>query len=134
MYRRLKHFIDGKIEGRIEVMGRRGRRYRELLDYFKERRGYCKWKEEAPDRSLWRTHFWKILGPNVRQTAWWMKPIYPRENILLELDSEGEASSVYCMSNLNNIFLYIYLVICILIFMCTCYALFEIVIVTNQFV
>jgi hypothetical protein len=33
----LKHFIGGKIEGRIEVTGRRGRRYRELLDYFKER-------------------------------------------------------------------------------------------------
>jgi hypothetical protein len=27
----LKHFIEGKIEGRIEVTGRRGRRCRELL-------------------------------------------------------------------------------------------------------
>jgi hypothetical protein len=27
----LKHFIEGKIEGMIEVTGRRGRRCRELL-------------------------------------------------------------------------------------------------------
>jgi hypothetical protein len=27
-----KHVIEGKIEGRIEVMGRRGRRCKQLLD------------------------------------------------------------------------------------------------------
>ena len=35
----LKHVIEGKIEGRIEVMGRRGRRRKLLLDNLKERRG-----------------------------------------------------------------------------------------------
>jgi len=44
-----------KIEGRIEVTGRRGRKSKELLDDLKEKRGYCKLKEEALDRTLWRT-------------------------------------------------------------------------------
>ena len=51
----LKHVIDGKIEGKIEVTGRRGRRSKKLLDDNKGRRGYCKLKEEALDRNLWRT-------------------------------------------------------------------------------
>jgi hypothetical protein len=45
----LKHVIEGKIEGRIEVMGRRGRRRKQLLDDLKEKRGYWKFKEEALD-------------------------------------------------------------------------------------
>jgi len=32
----LKHVIEGKIEGRIEVAGRRGRRRKQLLDYHKD--------------------------------------------------------------------------------------------------
>jgi hypothetical protein len=32
----LKHLIEGKIVGRIEVTGRRGRRHKQLLDYHKE--------------------------------------------------------------------------------------------------
>jgi len=51
--RSLKQIIEGNIKGRIEVTGRRGRRFRKLLDYFKENRGYCKLKEEALDRTLW---------------------------------------------------------------------------------
>jgi len=35
----LRHVTEGKIEGRIEVMGRRGRRREQLLDDFKETRG-----------------------------------------------------------------------------------------------
>jgi hypothetical protein len=35
----LKHIIEGNIEGRIEVTGRRGRRRKQLLDGLKERRG-----------------------------------------------------------------------------------------------
>ena len=41
----LKHVIEGKIEGRMEVTGRRGRRSKQLLDDLKENRGYCKLKE-----------------------------------------------------------------------------------------
>jgi hypothetical protein len=36
----LQRVIEGKIQGRIEVTGRQGRRRRKLLDDFKERRGY----------------------------------------------------------------------------------------------
>jgi hypothetical protein len=36
----LKHFIGGNIEGRIEVMGRRGVRRRQLLVGFKQKRGF----------------------------------------------------------------------------------------------
>jgi len=51
----LQHVSEEKIEGRIEMMGRRGRRSKELLDDLKEKRGYCKLTEEALDRTLWRT-------------------------------------------------------------------------------
>jgi hypothetical protein len=34
----LKHVIEGKLEGRIEMMGRRGRRRMQLLDDLKEKK------------------------------------------------------------------------------------------------
>jgi hypothetical protein len=68
----LKHGTEGKIEGITEVTGRRGRRPRQLLDDFNEKRGYCKLKEEALDFTLWGTRFGRVYGPVVRQTAVWM--------------------------------------------------------------
>jgi len=53
----LKHAIEGKIEWRIDVTGRRGRRRKHLLDDVKEKGRYRELKEEAVDRTLWRTHF-----------------------------------------------------------------------------
>ena len=53
----VKHVIAGKIEGRIEVTGRRGRTRKQLLVDLKETRGYWKLKEGARDRTLWRTRF-----------------------------------------------------------------------------
>jgi hypothetical protein len=53
----LKHVIVGKLEGRTEITGRRGRRRKQLLDDLKEKRIYWKLKEEALDRNLWRTRF-----------------------------------------------------------------------------
>jgi hypothetical protein len=44
----LKHVIGGKIEGRIGVTGRRGRKRRQLLDDLKESRGYRKLEEKVP--------------------------------------------------------------------------------------
>ena len=41
-----KHVIEGKIEGRIEVTGRRGRRRKQLPDDLKETRGYWNWKRK----------------------------------------------------------------------------------------
>jgi hypothetical protein len=65
----LKHVIEGTLEGRIEVTGRRGRRRKQLLDALKENRRYWKLKEEALDRTLWRTRFGRGYGPVVRQIA-----------------------------------------------------------------
>jgi hypothetical protein len=51
------------------VTGRRGRRRRKLLDDLREGRGYSHLKEEALDRTMWRTRFGRGFGPVVRQTA-----------------------------------------------------------------
>jgi hypothetical protein len=48
----LKHVIEGKLEGRIEITGRRERRRKQLLDDLKEQRRYWKLKEEALHRTL----------------------------------------------------------------------------------
>jgi len=53
-------------EGKIERMGRRGRRRKQLLYDCKERSGYCKLKEEALDRTVWRTRFGRGCGLGVR--------------------------------------------------------------------
>jgi hypothetical protein len=61
--------IEGKLERIIEMTGRRGRRRKQLLDDLKEERRYWKWKEEALDRTPWRTRFGRGYGPVVRQTT-----------------------------------------------------------------
>jgi hypothetical protein len=38
-------------------MEREERRCKYLLDDLKERRGYLKFKDEAPDHTVWRTRF-----------------------------------------------------------------------------
>jgi hypothetical protein len=53
----LNHVIQGKIEGKMKVKVGRGRRHKQLLDDRKEMRGYWKLKEEALDRTLWKTRF-----------------------------------------------------------------------------
>jgi hypothetical protein len=65
----MKHVIEGKIAGRIEMTGRRSRRRKQLLDRVKEKRGYRNLKEEALDRTVWGTIFGRSCGPVVRQTA-----------------------------------------------------------------
>jgi hypothetical protein len=65
----LKQVIEGKIKGRIEVTGRRGRRRRKLLDDLKDRRGYSHLKEEALDCTMWRNRFGGGFGPVVRQNT-----------------------------------------------------------------
>ena len=59
----LKEIIEGKIKGQIEVTRRRGRRCKKLLDNLKDRRGYCRLKEEALDRTMWRNCFGRLFGP-----------------------------------------------------------------------
>jgi hypothetical protein len=65
----LQQVIEGKIKGGREVTGRRGRRHRKLLDDLKERRGYSHLKEEALDRTMWRSRFGRGFGTLVRQTT-----------------------------------------------------------------
>ena len=60
--------MEGKINGRLEVIERRGGRRRKLLDDLKGRRGYSHLKEEALDRTMWRARFGRGFGPVVRQT------------------------------------------------------------------
>jgi hypothetical protein len=61
--------IEGKLQGRIEITGRRGRRRKQLLEDLKENRRYWKLKEAAFDRTLWKTPFGRGYGPVVRQTT-----------------------------------------------------------------
>jgi hypothetical protein len=63
----LKEVIEGQIEGRIEVIRRRGRRRKKMLDDLGDRRGYCHLKEKALDRIKWRKSFGRDCGPVVRQ-------------------------------------------------------------------
>jgi hypothetical protein len=65
----LQQVIEGKIKGGIEVIGRRGRRRKKLLDDLKERRGYSQLKKEALDRTIWRARFGRGFDPVVRQTT-----------------------------------------------------------------
>jgi hypothetical protein len=61
----LKEVIEGKIKGRIEVIRRRGRRRKQLLDDRGDRRGYSHLKVEALDRIKWRNRFGRGCGPVV---------------------------------------------------------------------
>jgi hypothetical protein len=67
----LKHVIEGNMEGNTEGDERRGKGRKQLLDNLKEMRKYCRWKQEALDRTLWRTSFGRGYGPVVGHTTWW---------------------------------------------------------------
>jgi hypothetical protein len=62
----LRQVIKGVIKGGIEVIGRRGRRSRKLLDDLKESREYSYLKKEVLDRTMWRARFGRRFGPVVR--------------------------------------------------------------------
>jgi hypothetical protein len=68
----LKYVVEGKIEGRIAVTGRRRRRHKLLLDDLKEKRGYCRLKEGALG-CIELT--WKRLWTCRKQTTAWMNTI-----------------------------------------------------------
>jgi hypothetical protein len=51
------------------VIGRQGKRCRELLDDLKEMTGYSHLKEEALDHTMWRPRFGRGVGPVMRKTA-----------------------------------------------------------------
>jgi hypothetical protein len=51
------------------MIGRRGRRRKQLLNEFKEKKGYRKLNVETLDRILWRTRFGRRHGPVLKQTT-----------------------------------------------------------------
>ena len=52
---------------------RQGGSCKKLLDDLKDRKGYSHLKEEALDRTMWRNHFGRGVGPVVRQITERMK-------------------------------------------------------------
>jgi hypothetical protein len=50
------------------MMGRRGRRHKQLVLHLKETTGYWKFKEETSGHTMRRTHVGRGYGPFVRQT------------------------------------------------------------------
>jgi len=62
----LKHVIEGELD--VTRRCRRSR-HKKLLDHPKEMRRYWDLKEEAPYRTLWRTHFGRGYGAVVRQAT-----------------------------------------------------------------
>jgi hypothetical protein len=62
----LRQIIEGKIDGRTEVTGRRGRRHKQLLYELKEMRGYWTLKAGALDTTQWGTRCGREYGPVVK--------------------------------------------------------------------
>jgi hypothetical protein len=54
---------EGKSDGKTRY------KTEQLLDDLQAKRGYCKLKEEALDRTVWRTGFGRFYGRVVRQTV-----------------------------------------------------------------
>jgi len=63
----LKPDMEGKIEGKMEVKGRLGRRHKQLLGKLKEEKSYWNLKGEALDGSVWSIRFGRYYGPVVRR-------------------------------------------------------------------
>jgi hypothetical protein len=59
--------LKERYEGRIEMMGRRGRRRKQLLEDLKGKSGYWELKKETLDHTLCRICFGRGYGPVVRQ-------------------------------------------------------------------
>jgi hypothetical protein len=78
------------------VKGRRRRRGRKLPDDLKESRGYYHLKEEALDRTTWRSRFVRGFGPVVRQTTKLIK------DLMLIALNRTELSGSQLTANLNS--------------------------------
>jgi hypothetical protein len=98
----LKQVIEGKIEGKIEVMWRRERRRKQLLDELKEKRKCWNLTEDELSRTLWKNRFGRGYGPAARRTTVRINSM-PKPHILglqkeLIIKYEGTAITIYlCM-------------------------------------
>jgi hypothetical protein len=61
--------IEEKVEGRTEIIGRRGRRRKQILDDLEEKRRYWKLKVEVLGRTMWRTRCGRVYRAVLRQTT-----------------------------------------------------------------
>jgi hypothetical protein len=81
LLRNLKQVIVRRIEGRLEVAERRGRRHKQLLDDLKEKRVYWLFEVEALDRTLWSTPFWRgyetVIRLRSERMNEWITPLSP---------------------------------------------------------
>jgi hypothetical protein len=68
----LKHVIEGTIDGRIEVEGRRGRRRKQILNDRKETSGYWNWKKKHWFALCGELALEDAMDLLVRQTTEWM--------------------------------------------------------------
>ena len=67
----LKHVIEGKIKGEMEMTRRRGRRRKKLLYDLKDRRGHSHLKEDALNRTVWRNRScWLTLRTGEDTLIW----------------------------------------------------------------
>ena len=91
----LQHIIEERVDGKIEVMGRWGRRrHKWLLDDLKDKIGYWKLKEATLEHGLWRTRFGKACGSVIWQTT-----IHTHtEGVVHKV---GETSGYYMISNFD---------------------------------
>jgi hypothetical protein len=62
----LKHGIEEELEGRIEMIGRQGRRRKQLLDDLKEKRRQWTFKQEALTQPVYRNRFGRGCRPVVK--------------------------------------------------------------------
>jgi hypothetical protein len=62
----IKHAIEGKIKEGIKVKRRQGGKRKQLLDDFKEKRGYCKLNEETLAHTLWRSRFGRVSSDRLQ--------------------------------------------------------------------
>jgi hypothetical protein len=65
----LKHNVERKIGGRIEVIERQSRRCKQLLNDHEENRGYWKLKGQELARTVWKTRFGRSNESVVTQTT-----------------------------------------------------------------
>jgi len=100
----LKHVIEEKIEGRIEVKWRRGRRRKQVLDDLKKKTGYWKLKQEALTRTLWRTRFGSVYGHVARHTRLWLMLFFVCTTVWASGESQDKALATEAASVSPNIF------------------------------
>ena len=92
------------IEGRLEVKGKRGRRHKQLLDEFKEKRAYWRLRDEAFYCTL--RGFGRGYGPVWRRTTTWMGGWMNKE-VLKYLDLTWlQILQSYELQCLTSVFLY----------------------------